>query len=222
MDALTDIKATEAKVVRGPYQNGIRRRREIIESAARVFASYGYEGGSLRQIAEEVGVTPAALTRHFDSKEGLLAAVLENWDEEAEARIPSDVKGIEYFVRLREAVIHNQQNRGLIELFLTLSAESSNPSHPARQFIQDRYRQVVALGCSRLREAREAKQILWMDDATLANETRAMYAMMDGLQLQWLIDPQVELVEIFTAALEVLLDRWTGRTNVLAEFGVAV
>jgi AcrR family transcriptional regulator len=217
---MTDIKAPDAKVVRGPYQNGIRRRREIIESASRVFASYGFESGSLRQIAEEVGVTPAALTRHFDSKEGLLAAVLENWDQEAEARIPDAVQGLEYFVRLREAVIYNQQNRGLIELFLTLSAESSNPSHPARAFVQERYRSVVELGSRRLVEAREAGQVQWMDDAIIATEIRAMYAMMDGLQLQWLIDPDVELVAIFTAALEALLDRWTGRTNVLAEFGV--
>jgi AcrR family transcriptional regulator len=207
--------ATEEKIVRGPYQNGIRRRREIIETATRVFATLGFNGGSLRQIAIEVGVTPAALTRHFDSKEGLLAAVLENWDNEAEARNPADVRGLDYFILLRDAVHYNTQHRGLIELFLTLSAEASNPSHPARSFVQKRYERVVETGVAHLTEAREAGDVLWMDDPTIGNEVRALYAMMDGVQLQWLIDPTLDVVSVFSDALARILERWTGRVDAL-------
>ncbi|MCU1477702.1 MAG: hypothetical protein JWQ64_2395 [Subtercola sp.] len=212
---MTDTSTTEPKVIRGPYQNGIKRRREIIESASRIFASYGYAGGSLRQIAEEVGVTPAALTRHFESKEGLLSAVLENWDAEAEDRNPRDVRGLDYFVLLRDAIIYNQANRGLIELFLTLSAESSNPSHPAREFIQERYQRVVHTGFEHLSEARDAGETIWMDDDKVLTEVRAVYAMMDGLQLQWLIDPTVDLVGTFSESLSVILQRWTGGARAL-------
>ena len=58
---------TGVVVPRGPYQKGIRRRREIVDAASRIFARYGYGGGSLRQIADDVGVTPAALARHFET-----------------------------------------------------------------------------------------------------------------------------------------------------------
>lgn len=197
--------------MRGPYQNGIRRRREIIESASRVFALYGFVSGSLRQIAEEVGVTPAALTRHFGSKEGLLSAVLANWDSEAKARNPPDVRGLDYFIRLRDAVIYNQANSGLIELFLTLSAESTNPRHPARDFVQKRYRNVVATGVEHLREAREAGEIVWMDDEAVVAEVRSVFAMMDGIQLQWLLDPSIDLIGVFSQALGHYLTRWTGQ-----------
>jgi AcrR family transcriptional regulator len=216
---MTETTARDTKVLRGPYQNGIRRRREIIESASRVFASYGFVSGSLRQIAEEVGVTPAALTRHFGSKEGLLAAVLANWDSGAEARNPADVRGLDYFVRLRDAVVYNQANRGLIELFLTLSAESTNPGHPARDFVQKRYRHVVATGVAHLREAREAGDILWMDDETMAAEARSVFAMMDGIQLQWLLDPSVDLIGIFSHSLCRYLERWTGHPYELPPLG---
>ncbi len=212
---MTEVKAGDTKVLRGPYQNGIRRRREIIESASRVFASYGFISGSLRQIAEEVGVTPAALSRHFGSKEGLLSAVLANWDSDAEARNPPDVQGLDYFLRLRDAVIYNQANRGLIELFLRLSAESTNPAHPARDFIQKRYRHVVATGVEHLREARAAGDIVWMDDETMVAEVRSVFGMMDGIQLQWLLDPDVNLIEIFSRSLTHYLERWTGRPFVL-------
>ena len=65
---------------RGPYRSGIKRRREIIDAASLVFARYGYAGSSLRQIADDVGVTAAAFTRHFGNKEGLLQAVIEHWE----------------------------------------------------------------------------------------------------------------------------------------------
>ncbi|KRC51901.1 hypothetical protein ASE16_02180 [Leifsonia sp. Root227] len=212
---IAETVAGDEKIVRGPYRNGIRRRREIIETATRVFATLGFNGGSLRQIAVEVGVTPAALTRHFDSKEGLLAAVLENWDQEAEARNPADVRGLDYFILLRDAVSYNAKHRGLIELFLTLSAEASNPSYPARAFIQERYRRVVHTGVIHLSEARDGGDVLWMDDQTISHEVRALYAMMDGIQLQWLIDPSLDVVAIFSDALARALERWTGRVDAL-------
>jgi AcrR family transcriptional regulator len=211
----TDPNTAETKVVRGPYQNGIRRRREIIESASRIFAAHGFNSGTLREIAKEVGVTPAALARHFDSKEGLLSAVLENWDAEAAARNPGDVRGLAHFIRIRDTVSYNQANRGLIELFLTLSGESTNPTHPARKFIQERYRRVADRNAQLLRDARDAGEVLWMDDETIAAEVRMLSAMMDGIQLQWLIDPEIDLVGIFSYALSGILERWTGRKDVL-------
>jgi AcrR family transcriptional regulator len=210
-----ELATDERVVVRGPYRNGIRRRREIIETATRVFATVGFNGGSLRQIAVEVGVTPAAIARHFESKEALLAAVLEDWDRDTEVRTPPDARGLECFVLLRDSVVYNAQRRGLIELFLTLSAEASNPSHPAREFVRQRFRRVVAAGVAQLRHARDAGEVLPMDDETIGMEVRALYAMMDGVQLQWLIDPSFDLVSVFSGALGDILDRWTGRVGVL-------
>lgn len=201
----------KSRTVRGPYQNGIRTRREIIDSATRIFGTYGYAGGSLRQIADEVGVTPAALTRHFDNKEGLLAAVLERWDAGTGSQLPSDVKGLDFFLRLRDTLVYNRQNRGLIELFLTLTAEASNTRHPARPFIQRRYQRVVAEAVGHLLEARDAGETLPMNDATIVAEVRAVYALMDGIQLQWLIDPDLDSAAIFGAAVTDFLRKWTGR-----------
>jgi AcrR family transcriptional regulator len=212
---MTNIVTSEVKVLRGPYQNGIRSRRKIIESASRIFASHGFNSGSLRQIANEVGVTPAALARHFGNKEGLLSAVLESWDAEAQARNPGDVRGLAYFVRHRETVIYNQANRGLIELFLTLAGESTNPTHPAHEFIRNRYRRIFDTDAQLLREARDAGETIWMDDATIVAEVQMLYAIMDGIQLQWLVDPEVDLVGIFSHALSCILERWTGRKDVL-------
>src|ERR1700722_3397963 len=88
---------TRVVIPRGPYQKGIRRRREIVDAASRIFARYGY-GGSLRQIANDVGVTPAALARHFGNKYGLLQAVLTHWEDD-DAHHFDGARGLEDFPR---------------------------------------------------------------------------------------------------------------------------
>lgn len=49
----------------------------IRETAAELFAAHGYEGTSLREIAERVGITKAALYYHYPSKEALLHAIVQ-------------------------------------------------------------------------------------------------------------------------------------------------
>ena len=65
---MTSVSSTVGR--RGPYRTGIRRREQIIDAATAVFAEYGYAGGSVRTIAERVGVSPASLLQHFGSKKG--------------------------------------------------------------------------------------------------------------------------------------------------------
>lgn len=52
------------------------RKGEILEAAMSVFDEFGYDGGSMRQIASRVGVRESALYRHFPGKEAILAALL--------------------------------------------------------------------------------------------------------------------------------------------------
>lgn len=56
-------------------------RDTIMDVATDLFIERGYEGTSLREIAERVGVTKAALYYHFSSKEDLVRALLEPMDE---------------------------------------------------------------------------------------------------------------------------------------------
>ncbi len=199
---------TGASGPRGPYQNGIRRRREIVDAASRVFARYGYTGGSLRQIAEDVGVTTAALTRHFGNKEGLLQAVLDHWEGD-NISFFDGAHGLEYFRRLPKFILLHTTEPGLIELLLTLATEATNPQHPVRKWAVERYKRTIDLGISFLREAYAMGEVVPMDDAQLEIEARALYAVMDGVQLQWLLDPSVDPVEVFESQLSAFFDRWT-------------
>ena len=50
-------------------------KQRILDVALDLFTEQGYDGTSLRQIAERLGVTKAALYYHFESKEDILMAL---------------------------------------------------------------------------------------------------------------------------------------------------
>lgn len=51
-------------------------RQGIVETARRLFAERGYEGASLQDIADEMGLTKAAVYYHFRSKADILRAIV--------------------------------------------------------------------------------------------------------------------------------------------------
>lgn len=52
-------------------------QEKILDAAEKAFANGGFEGASMRQIVLEAGVNLALVYYYFDSKEGLMAAVLD-------------------------------------------------------------------------------------------------------------------------------------------------
>jgi AcrR family transcriptional regulator len=194
---------------RGTYRKGVERRKQIVRAAARIFAQYGYHAGSLRNIAEEVGVTSAALIRHFQDKEGLLTAVLDYWNEESRAA-SNAATGLAHIRQLPALMSYHLTHRGLIELFLTMATEASNPEHPAREFIVKRYDSTVANISAHIREAVAAGELSLPADQ-IESEARGLVALMDGVELQWLLQPELDLVALFTTHLEHILARWAGQ-----------
>ena len=59
--------------------SGPERRDTILSAAQGLFASKGFHGVSIDEIARAVNVSPAILYRHFASKQMLYAAVLEKF-----------------------------------------------------------------------------------------------------------------------------------------------
>ncbi|ACL23366.1 TetR/AcrR family transcriptional regulator [Chloroflexus aggregans] len=62
-------------------------RNRIIDEAARLIVTYGYDGIAMREIADAVGLSKAGLYHHFRDKEELLIAVLTNWSNEMAALV---------------------------------------------------------------------------------------------------------------------------------------
>jgi AcrR family transcriptional regulator len=202
---------------RGPYRTGIRRREQIVAVAIDVFAEHGYAGGSIRAIAERVGVSHATLLQHFGTKEGLLTAVLQEWDRQTvEARL-REVTGLDYFRRLPEVMTAHLGDRGLLELFTTISAEASSPTHPAHDFIERRYTTNLATLASHLQQAVDDGDVAPLTPAEIMTEVRLVTAVLDGIGLQWLLDPSTDVTTSVKTYIDRTVAAWRNRGRNHAE-----
>lgn len=67
---------------------GEERRREILETAACVFARHGFRGATTKRLAEAAQISEALLYKHFSSKRELFAAVLSQMAESDSSENP--------------------------------------------------------------------------------------------------------------------------------------
>lgn len=62
-----------------------KRQQEIIDTAIIIIAEQGLEGLTTKNIANKIGISEAALYRHFDSKNGILLGILDFFEMKAKA-----------------------------------------------------------------------------------------------------------------------------------------
>lgn len=72
---MTAAKAAPKAVSTAPKRRKLRKE-EIVAEATRLFAERGYDGASMGDLAERVGLRKASLFHHFPSKDVLYATVL--------------------------------------------------------------------------------------------------------------------------------------------------
>ena len=168
-----------AEAERG-YAKGRLRRQQILEEAVRLFGEVGYRAASLRELAQRCGLSHPGLLHHVGDKESLLLAVLEHRDTaDATETGLLGAQGADRLDALVEVVRRNASRRGIVELYCVLSAEATAPEHPAHAYFVQRYARTVAS----LAEALE-------DEADPVSAARRLVAVVDGLQVQWLLDPE--------------------------------
>ena len=113
--------------VRGPYPKGVARRQEILERAIEVFAANGSEGTSLRAIAREIGVSHAALTHYFPSRDALLVEVYREAERRVQKTEGPEANVVEI---MAESARRNHSVPGLVQLYSTLVAAGLESGHP--------------------------------------------------------------------------------------------
>jgi AcrR family transcriptional regulator len=74
---LSVAATTPRRSARKAKGDGHLRRAEILEAAERIFVAEGYEGATIRKIADEVGVSSTALYMHFQDKGCILLEICE-------------------------------------------------------------------------------------------------------------------------------------------------
>ncbi|GAA3908249.1 TetR/AcrR family transcriptional regulator [Microbacterium invictum] len=200
---------------RGSYAKGIAKREEILTRALEVIAREGIGGASVKEIADAVGLSQAGLLHYFDSKEELFTAVLRKRDEldSADAGLTADRSRIAAHpdeIELEElrrgyvgVIRHNVDVPGLVQLFARLSVDAADPDHAAHRFFVERGASLRSVFATVLARSQAIGQITdRVDPDTIA---RIFQAVADGLQVQWMLEPDVDMAATLEALFELLL-----------------
>lgn len=167
----------------------LAKREQILKAAVEIFGNKGSTNGTLADVAEQVGITHAGVLHHFGSKQKLLLEVLAYRDqadvaELAEKHIPG---GPELFLHLVRTAFANEKRPGIVQAYTVLSAESVTDDHPARDYFEERYTTLRREVTAAFHELCAQEGV--RDPDTIAAASAAILAVMDGLQLQWLLHP---------------------------------
>jgi AcrR family transcriptional regulator len=179
----------------------------VIEKATEAFAERGYTGTSMREIAMAIGMTQQGLSHHFPSKSALLEAVLEHRDQ----------SGVELYSSLELSVVDTLRaivrdvaaNPALIRLTMTLSAEAISPSHPAHTFFREHFAGARSVFQKLLRRGQLSGEV--RDDLPAEELAVLAVAVFEGLQLQWLTGPDVDIEASLETLIRVVAPAGSGR-----------
>ena len=196
---LTAVSIRPKRVRKSPDE----RRREILDAAVRLISERGYNGISVQDVANAVGVTKQGVLRYIGSKDNLLAMVYRenyNVDGNVEDFLASGLEGshkddLRFPAYLRYLAAYNANRRMLVQLFSMLQVESFNPDHPLHDEFAGRAEDIWRYYSGfNWRIPPEYESF----DQLRPTVRRAMEAM-DGIQLRWLREPAIDLVDEWEA-----------------------
>ncbi len=159
-----------------------------------IVARVGYGRTTVRELADAVGLSQTGLLHYFGSKEDLFTAILARRDATdrlafAPPADPTpDIPG-----SLMQVLRHNADVPGLVELYTRFAGEAARPEHRAHTYFRDRYHDIRRLAAEGVAELqRDGRLPAHLDPQRFAVLT---VALMDGLQMQWLYDPEIDMAD---------------------------
>jgi len=111
-------KATQAHRVRQASrarreQEKESLRRIILDAAGELFLEQGYEGFSMRRVAERIGYSATTIYRYYEDKDDLLFAVVNEGFSEFARQLREAAEGVSNPLKRLEALWHTYVNFGL-------------------------------------------------------------------------------------------------------------
>lgn len=141
-------------------------REDVVAAAGRMFARYGYQGTSMRELGREVGVLVSSLYSHIGSKQDLLLEVVARGEALFGASVQRAATGANGRERLRGLVA------GHIDVVLDHRDEVRTFLNEARSLDEDHRARVVEARNRYEESFREAVRA-GMEDGSLRSETDA-------------------------------------------------
>jgi AcrR family transcriptional regulator len=220
----SETKTTE----RGSETNprGIAQREKILDIATELFASHGYKGTGMLEIAKRVGMSHAGILYHFGTKENLLRAVLarrdrlhddliadfQEIDDERREKLHDNVvadfrsTGLATFLGKYATAANNlMEPEVLTRLVAVLRAENLNPGDPLYEMFDFRTKQTREFIAAEIRSGQEGGD--YRADIDPDAKAVEILAFIIGLEMQWLLNKSaIDLEKVYASFVRALVD----------------
>jgi len=164
-------------------------RERIIEKSIRLFLKKGFNGTSIQDIMDEVGVSKGAFYWHFKSKDGLLETIIERFEKDFFESLFShmNIKKDDFLKRFKSYHKYISEyalkNSELCVLATTLAAELTGSGTKAEKKLATLFERYINFIESILREGKQDN--LFDDDFDITLNAHIIVSIHNGVLLQW-------------------------------------
>ena len=157
------------------------RRQHILAIAMSIIDVKGHQGLTMRGLARECGMSAPGLMHYFPDMASLVVGVVQYREQRDAALFEIAGPGPGVTRALLDGVIDNIMARPkAAELFAIVEAQSIDPRHPGHEYFKDRADRIVE----------DFSPIVAYEYDDAEELLRRLICIVDGLQLNWLRDPE--------------------------------
>ena len=181
----------------------------VVEATIRSFRRHAFHDVTLERVAAESGVGLDEILAEFPTWDRLVEATLDRWTaQRLHAVVPiAQESGAVAF--LRAVVTWNTADPALMRLLSALVNVAGTPDHPLSGYLQQKWLHFSAhVQRTLAADIADGRESASMEAPRGAEQLIAIY---DGLQLQALVRPSMDLVEAFDRAVTRFRLGWARR-----------
>src|SRR5262245_28831555 len=149
-------------------------RRVILDAAGEIFLEQGYEGFSMRRVAERIGYSATTIYRYYEDKDDLLFAVINEGFSEFARQLTEAAEGVSNPLKRLEALWHAYIRFGLnnpvfyqmmfmqrSDLLFESQREQTRPMIESFDTLQKTVRAAMDAGVMRRGDVETYSRVIW-------------------------------------------------------------
>ena len=201
------VMTSTGKSPRGQYAKTAERRSAVGQAALDIVLERGHRELTTAAVAARAGLSERTMQYHFPTRDHLLVAALERYDEQTTNEPPTGEPETESLAAVPRYVLRRETtDPSILHLTNSLSAEADNADHPAHAYFRDRNRATREIFARILIKQQQTGHA--HPDLDPVSVARQLIAVWTGLQSQWLVEPDFDLA----AEIEDAYRRLTGES----------
>jgi AcrR family transcriptional regulator len=181
----------------------------IVSATVDVLHDVHFHQATPEMVADRLGISVEAVHEHFPSWDGLVLAAVDRWNGARMDAVTSATGDVSMTEFLRAIVASNAEEPALMRLLVALLSVAGNPDHPMSAYLRSRYQLFYA----QIKRGLEHDIAVGRAPHTMEPRRGAeqLIALYEGLQLQALMRPDLDLVPAFDRAVTRLERGWSER-----------